>query len=104
MANPALSHAGHLDQHSAGGKAYCLPGGAPNLGEDGGEDKGKLCQILKLKADGVFMVKKCWLKDQYKKYVGVGGGASRAGHGGSWVTGFSFLLLGPTSPSMDPWL
>lgn len=48
VANPALSHAGHLGQHPAGGEAYRLPGGAPNLGEDTGEDKGKLCQILKL--------------------------------------------------------
>ena len=34
VANPALRPAGHFGQHSAGGKAYRLPGGAPNLGKD----------------------------------------------------------------------
>lgn len=98
VANLALSLAGHLDQHSAGGKAYCLSGGAPNLGEDAGEDKGKYCQSLKLEEEGVFMGKNCWLKDQYKKDVGVGGGSSRAGQRGWWVKELSFLHLGPISP------
>ncbi|GAB5567600.1 long-chain-fatty-acid--CoA ligase ACSBG2 isoform X3 [Prionailurus iriomotensis] len=61
---------GHLDQYSAGGKAYCLPGGAPNLGEDAGEDKGNWRQILKPEEEGVFVGKSYWLQDPYKRDVG----------------------------------
>lgn len=64
VANKALSHAGHLGRYSAGGKAYHLFGGAPNLGEDAREDKGKWHQRLTVEEEGVFMGKSYWLKDQ----------------------------------------
>lgn len=99
MANPAWSLAGHSDQHSARGKAYRLPGGAPNLGEDAGDDQSKWYQILKLKEESIFMGKNYRLKGQYKKDVGVGGGSSGArqgeGHGEGGSAFSSWCSLTP---------
>ena len=106
VANPARSLAGHPDQHSAGSKAYSLPGGAPNLGEDAGEDKRKWCQMLKLEEEGVFMGKNYWLKGQYKKDVWVGGGSSSGWAGrGPRVRGLSLLQeVVPIKPHSAPGL
>lgn len=99
VVNPARSLAGYPDQHSEGGKAHHLPGGAPNLGKDAGDNQRKERQILKLEEEGVLLGKSDWLKGQYKKDVGVGGGSSGARQGEHHVEGGSAFSSGcPPTP------
>ena len=95
VADRTLCPAGHLGQHIARGKAYCLPGGTPNLGKDAWEDKGDCWQFFKLEEKGVSVGKEYWLQGQLEKDARVSGGTARARHGGWWVRGLSLLQLGP---------
>ena len=98
VADWALCPAGHLGQHLARGKAYCLPGGTPNLGKDAWEDKGGCWQVFKLEEKGVSVGKEYWLKGQLEKDARVSGGTTGVRHGGWWVRGLSLLQLCPIHP------
>lgn len=80
---------------SARGKAYCLPGGTPNLGKDVlqkiKEAVGKSSSLRKR----CFVGKEYWLGSQLEKDARVSGGTTGARHGGRWVRG---LFLAGSHP------